>query len=112
MSEIIPQNQSISDSTFLKREEFSVSLRAKKKRDIVAQKRVKTRNHLTKAKFFYTQESKEKGLKVKDVAHLLEIIEAVESSLKFQNRPDLSFSFEDLVQILKEMNHIAENNDV
>jgi len=69
--------------------------------------------HLTKAKFFYTQESKEKGLEVKDIAHVIEIIEAMESSLRpeFHNRPELSFSLEDIIQILKEMKYVAENND-
>ena len=55
--------------------------------------------HLTKAKFFYTQESKEKGLEVKDIAHVGEIIETMESSLRpeFHNRPELSFSLEDII---------------
>jgi hypothetical protein len=51
MSEVIPQT--ISDSTFLKREQFSVSLRTQKKKDIIALKRMKNQIRLTKAKFFY-----------------------------------------------------------
>ena len=113
MTDLIPQKQHLSDSTFLKREQFSVSLRAQKKKEILAQKRVKTRMHLTKAKFLCSQDSKQKGLEIKDIGHVIEIIDAVEASLRiqFHNKPELNFSITDIMQILKEMNHIALNND-
>jgi hypothetical protein len=108
MSEIIPQ----SDATFLKREQFSVSLRTQKKKEIIALKRVRNQQHLSKAKFFLTKQSQDSGLQIKEISHLIEIIEAVDSSLrpKFQEIPEVTFSLEDILQILKEMNHIASSS--
>ena len=92
-----------------KREEFSVSLRNKKKTQILAEKRQRNIQSLTKAKFLYMQ--KENRLEVKQDPKLLsDLIEQINKSLKYPFGHLSAFKVDDIIQILKEMHQISRND--
>lgn len=98
------------DKLLQKRELFSISLRAQKKRDILLQKRERKLLQMTKAKFLgnISQKDGRKKVVFKDVSALAEMIARLHNIVPrpFDHQSELTIK--DMIQILTEIRCIVD----